>query len=55
MSDCSSCSFTSKFCTQSGGIVIAKLDLKNGVLTTNYYNLDGSLHEENDIVFSNCG
>ncbi len=53
MSD-SCCSFTSQFCTQSGGIVIAKISLNQGILTTTYYNLDGSLHTEDDIVFSNC-
>ena len=48
------CTFSSKFCTTSGVSVIGRLTLENGVLSTSYYNLDGSQHLANDISFPSC-
>lgn len=54
MSDSNCCSFTAKFCTTNGSVVIAKMTLKKGIFSVSYYNLDGTPHVENDIDLNTC-
>jgi len=48
------CTFTSKFCTQSGQIVVGKMKLQDGVFSIEYYDLSGLPYANGDIIFPNC-
>ncbi len=52
MANC--CTFTNRFCTQSGQVVVGRMKLQNGVFSIVYYDLNGSLYTGNDIVFPSC-
>ena len=48
------CTFTSKFCTQSGQIVVGRMKLQDGNFSIEYYDLSGALYTGNDIIFPTC-
>ena len=48
------CIFTQRFCTQSGNYVIGRMKLKEGVLSVVYYDMNGVVYTNNDIIFPSC-
>ena len=47
------CTFTSKFCSTSGSVVIGRMKLENGSLSVSYTNIDGSPFVGR-VEFPNC-
>lgn len=48
------CIFTETLCTLSGVYVVARMKLVEGVLSIVYYDMNGVVYTNNDIVFPSC-